>query len=172
MAMMITIRNESAEASAPFSRSKREGAVGLRCPVARLSRAKRQRLGAILSFELVLVLPIAIALVVALVEFGLLWNGAHKVHLATEVACRVGTRPCEDLLVLDNAVRQAAETALVDKRLAANHRLTFVAGAHTGDPVSVEIRVPMTAASPDMLAVFGFSLQKRYFDTRVVMSKE
>ena len=170
--MVTAIPDGNDKPSPQLPRPKKKVAAGGRRRLARQRRAVGQRWGAILSFELILVLPIAIALVVALVEFGLLWNGAHKVHLATEVACRVGTRPCEDLLVLDKAVRQAADVALVDKRLAANHRLTFVAGAHTGDPVSVEIRVPMTAASPDMLAVFGFSLQKRYFDSRVVMSKE
>jgi hypothetical protein len=124
------------------------------------------------SYELVLVVPVVMALVLALVEFGLLWAGAHKVHLAAEVACRVGTRPCEDLIELDRCVRRAAETALVDKRLAANHRLTFVPGGHTGDPVVVEIKAPMTAASPDMLAMFGFSLRNRNFESRVVMAKE
>ena len=172
----MIIATEKAKHAAPFAshcRGRRGGAA-LAWGIGRLRRCGRHRIrrGAILSYELILVVPIVVALGVALVEFGLLWAGAHKVHLAAEVACRVGTRPCENLLVLDKAVRQAAEAALVDKRLAADHRLTFVAGAHTGDPVTVEIRAPMTAASPDMLAVFGFSLQKRYFDSRVVMSKE
>jgi hypothetical protein len=76
------------------------------------------------------------------------------------------------LLVLDKCVRETANNSLIDKRLCANHRLTHRPGGHTGDPVTVEIRVPMTAASPDMLAMFGFSLQKRYLISRVVMCKE
>jgi hypothetical protein len=132
----------------------------------------RRRRGAVLSFELLLVLPVAVALVVALCEFGMLWAGAHKVHLAAQAACRVGTRPCSDPALHQQAVQQAAERALVDKRLGASHRLTFVPGEHTGDPVIVEIRVPMGAAAPDMLAMFGFSLKDRYLESRVVMAKE
>lgn len=135
-------------------------------------RHRGRRAGALISTEMLFVVPIVFALVVALVEFGFLWSASHKVHLAAQAACRVGTRPCSNLLLLDKAVREAAKTALVDKRLAANHRLVFRPGEHTGDPVTVELRVPMGAASPDMLAIVGFSLRNRYLTSRVVMSKE
>lgn len=136
------------------------------------TRQRSARLGAILSYELMLVLPIVLALVVALVEFGLLWSASHKVQLAAQVACRVGTRPCDRVLAQDEAVRLAAERALIDRRLVASHRLTFRPATRTGEPVSVEIKVPMGAASPDMLALFGYSLKNRFLVSRVVMSKE
>src|SRR4051812_25293383 len=95
-------------------------------------RARRSclitRHGALLSQELILTLPILLALGLAMVEFSLLWSAAHKVHLAAQHACRVGTRPCPSLQQLDNAVRLAAEDALIDQRLVAAHRLTFRPG--------------------------------------------
>lgn len=130
------------------------------------------RRGAILSYELIFVLPIAVALVLALLEFGLLWSAAHKVQLASQHACRVGTRPCEDLLQLHRAVERAADEALVDQRLIRSCELQFKPGVQTGDPVQVEIKVPMTAASPDLLTIVGYSLRGRYLTSRVVMSKE
>jgi hypothetical protein len=139
-----------------------------------LSQRERgqKRRGALLSYELVFIAPVVIALVLALVEFGLLFAAAHKVQLATASACRVATRPCPSLTVLDKAVRITADQALMDKRLVAAHTLKFQPGAHTGDPVVVEVRVPMSAASPDMLSIVGYSLRGRYLTSRVVMSKE
>ena len=136
------------------------------------NRRTRPRAGAILTYELLLILPIAVALIVAMVEFGLLWSASHKVQLAAQVACRVGTRPCDRVALQDEAVRAAAERALIDRRLVASHKLTFQPAAHTGEPVAVEIKVPMGAASPDMLALFGYSLKNRFLVSRVVMSKE
>jgi hypothetical protein len=133
---------------------------------------RRHRRGAILSYELILVLPIAVALVLSLIEFGLLWSAAHKVQLATQNACRAGTRPSATLHELDREVRLAANTALIDKRLIESHRLTFYPGSHTGDHVVVELQVPMSAASPDMLSIIGYSLRGRWLTSRVVMSKE
>jgi hypothetical protein len=125
-----------------------------------------------LTYELVLVLPIAVALVLALLEFGLLWSAAHKVQLASQHACRVGTRHCPDLLQLQRAVQAATYEALADERLAASCELYFQPGAQTGDPVVVEVKVPMTAASPDLLSIVGYSLRGRHLTSRVVMSKE
>lgn len=133
---------------------------------------QRTRTGAVFSTELILVLPLVVILVVALVEFAFLWSAAHKVHLATQHACRVGTRPSFDIGRLDQAVRSAADAALVDQRLIESHRLLFRPGAHTGDSVVVEIKVPMGAASPDMLSLVGFSLKNRFLTSRIVMSKE
>ena len=130
------------------------------------------RRGAILSYELILVLPIAVALVLALLEFGLLWSAAHKVQLATQHACRVGTRPCASLTDLHKAVQAAADEALIDQRLIAACELRFQPGAQTGDPVVVEVKVPMSAASPDLLSIVGYSLRGRTLTSRVVMSKE
>jgi Flp pilus assembly protein TadG len=124
------------------------------------------------SVELIFIVPIVLALACAIVEFAMLWSGSHKVHLAAQNACRAATRPCSDLKLLDKTIRQIAQNSLLDRRLRANHRLTFQPGQHTGDPVAVEVKVPMTAASPDMLRFFGFSLQKRYLISRVVMAKE
>jgi hypothetical protein len=139
----------------------------------RWPRAPMQpRQGALLSYELILIMPILLALGLAMIEFSLLWSAKHKIQLAAQHACRVGTHPCPSINQLDQAVRAAADMALVDERLIDAHRLTFRPGAHTGDPVVVEVKVPMTAASPDMLSIVGYSIRDRFLTATVVMSKE
>jgi hypothetical protein len=134
--------------------------------------SKRRRAGAMFSIELLFIVPIVLALACAIVEFAMLWSASHKVQLAAQGACRAATRPCDDLKQLDKVVREIAHSSLLDNRLRKQHRLTFQPGQHTGDPVTVEIKVPMTAAAPDLLRFFGFSLQKRFLISRVVMAKE
>lgn len=140
----------------------------------RTSREQRsmRRSGGMFSIELLFIVPIVLALACAIVEFAMLWSASHKVQFAAQNACRAATRPCSDLKLLDNTIRQIAKDSLLDGRLRDNHRLTFLPGAHTGDPVTIEIKVPMTAASPDLLRFFGFSLQRRFLMSRVVMAKE
>ena len=40
------------------------------------------------------------------------------------------------------------------------------------DPVTVEVRVPMDAAAPDLLRFFGFSLRNRMLLAKTTMRKE
>jgi Kef-type K+ transport system membrane component KefB len=141
-------------------RGKREG----------LRSGRRRR--AFVTAELVIVFPLLFGIVLAAVEFGLLLTASERVQLACATACRVGTRPCDDLGRLDRDVRLAAQVALVSDQLAGASRIAFIPGGYTGDPVIVEIRVPMSAASPDLLGAFGFSLKHRFLISRVVMRKE
>jgi hypothetical protein len=121
---------------------------------------------------LVIVLPLLLGIVLAVVEFGLLFTAFERVQLACATACRVGTHPCDSLNRLDREVRRAAHVALFSDQLAAASRITFIPGGFTGDPVIVELQVPMTAASPDLLRMLGFSLHNRFLISRVVMRKE
>ena len=45
-------------------------------------------------------------------------------------------------------------------------------GRNSGDEVSVVVRVPMSAAAPDLLGFFGFRLQDRMLVAQTVMRKE
>jgi hypothetical protein len=113
-----------------------------------------------------------LALAFALVEFSLLWSANAQVAAASQVACRVGTLPTSDPVARERAVREAALGALQTRNLAQASHLVFDPGVHTGDPVLVEIRVPMQAAAPDLLAIFGFELQGRQLVGRTVMRHE
>jgi len=122
--------------------------------------------------ELILVFPLLLGLVLAAVEFGMIWSASQRVQLACATACRVGTRPCESVSVLDNQVRLAAQASLISQSLVQTYQLNFFPGGNTGDPVIVEIQVPMSAAAPDLLQMFGFSLKQRFLYSRIIMRKE
>jgi hypothetical protein len=124
------------------------------------------------TLELILVLPLLLGLVLAAVEFGMIWSASQRVQMACATACRVGTRPCENLTVLNNQVQLAAQTSLISQALVQSYSLNFFPGANTGDPVIVELKVPMSAAAPDLLQMFGFSLKKRFLYSRIIMRKE
>jgi hypothetical protein len=121
---------------------------------------------------LLFVVPILTLLVLAIVEFSLLLSASQHVKAASHQACRVGTLPVSDPQVLEKAVREAAVNALIKPRLIQAHELLFRPGLGTGDPVVVEVRVPMKSASPDLLGLVGFCLQGRKLVGRTVMRKE
>jgi hypothetical protein len=132
----------------------------------------RRRTGAILSVEMLLVFPVLFILLLAIIEFSLLWSGSHQVEAASATACRVATLPASDPVELEQFVRDAARQALVKPRLIAAHRVFYTPGQITGDPVIVAIQVPMRAAAPNLLALIGFNLQGRWLRAETVMRKE
>ncbi len=126
----------------------------------------------LVTVELLYVVPIVAALFFAVLQFSLLLSANNQLKLASQMACRVGSLPSSDPAVLEAAVREAARHALLKQNLIGAHRLVFRPGRHSGDPVLVEIRVPMKAAAPDMLGFIGFSLKDRELVARTVMRKE
>jgi hypothetical protein len=132
----------------------------------------RSRTGAILSFELLLVLPIVVAVVFGMVELSLLLMGLERVQTASSAACRVATLPTGDPDVLEQAVREAAAQSLLKASLVQTYEIHTELGQFPGDPVTVEIRVPMKAAAPDLLKLVGFSLEGRQLVGRTVMRKQ
>ncbi len=133
---------------------------------------RRRRRGIIVSVELLLALPLLIILLCAVVEFSMLWSVNHLVKAASHAGCRVATLPAGHPAASEAAVRQAVAAALVRGRLIAAHQITFESGPFTGDPIMCEVRLPMNAAAPNMLAIFGFNLDGRELVTRTVMRKE
>ena len=87
--------------------------------------------------------------------------GMQRVQAASSAACRVGTLPAGDVAAQQAAMQNAAAKALATTSLVQAFQLQSQLGSSTGDPVVVEVRVPMTAAAPDLLRVLGFSLQGR-----------
>jgi Flp pilus assembly protein TadG len=133
---------------------------------------RRRRRGIIVSIELMLALPLLIILLCAVVEFSMLWSVNHLVKAASHAGCRVATLPAGHPAEREAAVRQAAAAALIRGRLVAAHQITFESGPFTGDPVMCEVRLPMNAAAPNMLAIFGFNLEGRELVARTMMRKE
>ena len=135
-------------------------------------KAKSERIAALLSVELLLVLPILAVMFLGMIEFSLLLMGVQRVQSAANAACRVATLPIADPATLDQSVRDAAVKALGKAPLVAAYQISYDAGQYAGDPVAVEVVVPMTAAAPDLLAVLGLSLQGRQVTAQTVMRKQ
>ena len=100
------------------------------------------------SLELLLVLPILLTVCFGVVEFSLLLMNMQRVQSASGAACRVGTLPANDLSAQQQAMQQAAAAALASPGLVAAYQMQSQIGQYAGDPVVVEISVPMTAAAP------------------------
>jgi Flp pilus assembly protein TadG len=133
---------------------------------------KRSRAGAVFSLELLLVLPILMTICFALVELSLLLMGMQRVQAASSAACRVATLPTNDVVLLDIAMDEAAEGALGTDSMIDNYVIASNIGPYTGDPVVVQITVPMAAAAPNLLKIIGFSLEGRYLVSRTQMCKQ
>jgi len=131
-------------------------------------RTARNRRGALLSAEALVVLPLLFAFLCAISEFGLIWAGNSRVKLASLQGCRVATLPGSDR----EAVAAAVERALAKQGLIDDYELRIEWGPHSGDPVAVEVELPMSSAAPDMLYAFGFSLEDRDLTARTVMRRE
>ena len=170
MAMAITNLRERIEMSflRRFPRTMPPAVVGRRRRRLRPGR----RTGAILSAELLLVMPILLALCLGVTELSLLLMGMQRVEAASSAACRVCTLPATDAVVREQAARQAATRALAKATLVSSYDLQIDPGLYAGDPVTVEVRVPMTAAAPDLLKIVGFSLANRQLVARTVMRKQ
>jgi Flp pilus assembly protein TadG len=133
--------------------------------IQRRSRSQR-RLGAVLSMELILVLPIVLALVFSVIEFGMLWSSSQRVEAAASAGCRTASFRGAD----ETAIRRAVERTLGRPALIANYSIDI--RQDVSNEVSVSVAVPMKSAAPDLLRFVGFALDGRLLSSQTVMRKE
>ncbi len=126
------------------------------------------RQGALLSAELVFVLPLLMGIFFALVEVGMLWTANHRLAAAARAACRAAAMPGAG----HNHAEHAAIRSLGRPALVKAHKMRMYRGPHTGDPVWIELRVPMKSAAPDMFWFLGFGLGNRHLVAQCVMRCE
>lgn len=134
----------------------------------RRTSQRRRRLGAVLSMELVLVLPIMIAMICAMIEFGMLWSSGQRVKEAATAGCRTATFRGAD----EAAIRKSIEQTLGRKSLVAGYSLEINKPDPNSKEVAVTVSVPMKAAAPDLLAFIGFGLKQRAVTARTIMRCE
>jgi Flp pilus assembly protein TadG len=147
--------------------------ISEKATVSSISRStKKTRKGAVLSLELLLILPILWVVCFGFVEFSLLLMSMQRVQAASSAACRVGTLPTTDLEAQQTAMNDAAKAALGKTGLIDSYQMQSQVGQFSGDPVQVEITVPMTAAAPNLLLIVGFSLEGRQLVARTEMCKQ
>lgn len=147
--------------------------LGLGCrPKTEDRSPKANRRGVIQSLELLLVLPILMVVGFGLVEASLLLMGMQRVQAASSAACRIGTLPANDPAAQQQAMKDAVAHALGSSGLVATYAMQSQLGQYAGDPVVVAVSVPMTAVSPDLLKMIGFSLQGRQLVAQTEMCKQ
>ena len=147
-----------------------------------------------LTAELIITMPIVVGMIFAMIEIGMILVGQQQIENAARIGCRVGTFPgdttlagdtCDpNITVHDVEVRAAIIHALggSNTKLAQEADIDYTYGENPGDHVTVTIKVPMSAAAPDMLAFLGFSLDGpdpvnepehvKYMTARCVMRRE
>ncbi len=138
----------------------------------RARRARGRRRGAVTTVQLVALLPLLIGGLFALIEFGMILNAQQRLKSATVSACRTAALSCDDTDVQAAAVQSEAMRVLEKDSLIRDCQLTCELGVHTGDPVTVEISVPMKSAAPNLLAIIGVSLEGREMVAKTTMCKE
>ncbi|WP_425615374.1 TadE/TadG family type IV pilus assembly protein [Anatilimnocola sp. NA78] len=151
---------------------------------------RRSRLGAVLSIELIMVLPILLIVLLAMVEFGILLMSSQGVGAAAAVGSRNAALPSSSRSSVAAAVNTALsgyiwknKTELVvyvdadgngpgdfveDTAIPG----TLLANAPSGAIVSVTVNLPMDDAAPNLLRYFGIDLAGKELTTTYVTRKE
>ena len=147
---------------------------------------RRHRLGAMLSVELVMVLPILLIVLLAFVEFGILLMASQGVGASANLGAREAALASSS----EASVAAAVDDALAGWVWKGKHELVIfidtgsgpvkvvfggpdeIAAAPTGSEISVTVNVQMTQAAPDLLRYFGISLADKELTTTYVTRKE
>ena len=129
------------------------------------SNSKKRR--GVLSMELAITLPIFGLLLMGLFEYSLLFAARGDVV----DACRAGCRRATLTFATPEDVEEQVRSSLGSK-LGPGAIIESELGEYTGDEVVVTVRVPMSAASPDMLWPIGFGLRDRELSCQSRMVKE
>ena len=130
------------------------------------SRSSSRR-GAILSMELVLVLPLFLMLVFSIVEFSMLMSAQSRVSTACQSAAR--------LMSLTGASSEEVESkllTLLGPKLAKGCNVQVQPAGHPGEVGYVSVQVPMKNASPDLLWITGYALDGRSLNASTPMVME
>ena len=129
------------------------------------SRRGRNRRRGWLSIELVLTLPILMVLLLGLFEFSLLFYARSSVVESSRAGARAASLAGIDQRRVEQEVRRILPVALTE-----NCQIDYQPGEHSGDTVTVGVRVPMSSAAPDLLWMIGYSLdgQDLYAETSMI----
>jgi Flp pilus assembly protein TadG len=139
-----------------MTKSRRQKAAG-----------QRTRRGAILTTELVLVLPIFLLLFCAILEFTFLATARTRITDADHAATR-------QLFLSDASVDQVSANVagLLGSNLAHNASINVTPSALAGDLVNVRVLGPKQNATPDLPWMTGFSVRNRTLSVDAPMIRE
>jgi Flp pilus assembly protein TadG len=119
---------------------------------------------AFLSMELALTLPILGLLLLAILQFSLLFYARGNVVEASRAGARLASTPGSTPTDIEAEVRR-----VLDPRLHQGLAVQSELGSQTGDLVAVAVQVPFSSATPSLLWVIGITLdgQNLYAETRM-----
>jgi len=129
------------------------------------------RKGAILSMELVLVLPIFLLLVFSIVEFSMLMSAQTRVANAAQNGARMLSMCGMPSAAVEAEVKARVEQ-LLGPALASQSTITIDPGDYASDLGRVSVRIPMKNACPDLLWMTGFSVANRSIQCDAAMAME
>ena len=131
----------------------------------RPTRISRRGSGA---FEALLVIPILLAVVLAVVEFALILSAEQKLAEASGVGCRTGS-----LGHSDHDVRAAVKAVIGDQKYDPDRvHIRRWNDPHAGPMIEVRVDLPAKAASPNLLRSVGIDLSGDTLTGRTVMRVE
>ena len=124
------------------------------------------------AIELLIVLPILLTVLLGTIEFSLLLTAQQQVSLASREATRVAATGGS---VAD--IEQAVRLALGDARFAQASVTAMLTDGNgdpvaSGEPIAVQVRLPASAAVPDLLIFAGLSIRNQVLVGQTVMRKE
>ena len=137
---------------------------------------RRSRRCGYLLFELLLLLPVLLVLVLAAVEFGMLLQARQQLVAASREGGRVaavgGTH--QDVEELTRRVLGSGRLGDAEIQLTFEDGTPLLPGqtVPTGAAVAVWIRLPARHAVPDLLRFIGYSLKDDEIVGRTVMRRE
>ncbi len=129
---------------------------------------KPRRPGA-LAMELLLALPILMALVLGMVQLSMLISARQQVTSAAREAGRVaalGGSAAEVQTTVDRFLGGKVATIQLDVNDSNGDPIA------SGDPVTVVVKVKTSCLVPELLGFIGFSLRNQELIARAVMRKE
>jgi Flp pilus assembly protein TadG len=132
------------------------------------SHCKRlRRAGAILSMELVLVLPLFLILIFAIVEFTMLMSARTRIGDVARHASR-----CMSISGCTITETEQLVHDMLGPVLARECVVQVEHGGYDGSGGNVRIDIPMSNAAPDLLWVTGFGLKGRLLSADAPMLME
>ena len=125
-----------------------------------------------------MVITVLVPLMFALTEFSLLWSARHTLEAAAFEAARAAALPASNNATRRIAAKEAADEVFASARYldeASGYSFVeeaFDVGRQTGDMVHVQLKLPMTTASPDLLAVIGISIKDKFLTAEAVTARQ
>jgi hypothetical protein len=143
----------------PWRRSRRPG-------------RQARRLGALLSAELLLVLPLLLALILAGVQFAVTLSVEQKLAAATRDGARVAATGGNRTAVVEAVERVLGPTIAKHAEVCTVMTDSSRKPLPSGEPVQVVVKVPAAKVVPDLLRIVGYSIRNETLVSSTVMRKE